>query len=314
MLNLPLCRPLLRATNHRLPDFALSDNKDVVFVQLADPQLGLLERYIEKRDPPFRWDRELVLTKRAVNAINNLVPKPEFVMVCGDLIDAQPGNPDRPAQAADLMRAFEGLHPDIRLLVLPGNHDVGDRPFASDLRDYRSLWGDDYFSFSYKNCKFVVVNSQLYWDSSNCGSEAALQDTWLRSELFASDNKLADHIIVFQHIPLFTEDPDEKDGYFNLPKENRLKLLHLYHDAGVRFIFSGHLHRNGGGLWAPSDGSPTLEVISSSAVGVQLGSDSSGLRVVHVSAERGLTHKYFSFDDLESGASNSFLSGLVSHA
>uniref|UniRef100_A0A183TTX9 Metallophos domain-containing protein n=1 Tax=Schistocephalus solidus TaxID=70667 RepID=A0A183TTX9_SCHSO len=77
-------------------------------------------------------------------------------------------------------------------------------------------------------------------------------------------------------------------------------LLHLYHDAGVRFIFSGHLHRNGGGLWAPSDGSPTLEVISSSAVGVQLGSDSSGLRVVHVSAERGLTHKYFSFDDLES--------------
>ncbi|BHF64313.1 hypothetical protein SprV_0200731500 [Sparganum proliferum] len=212
-------------------------------------------------------------------------------MICGDLIDAQPGNPDRFSQSADLMRTFENLHPEIGLLVLPGNHDVGDRPSANDLTDYRSLWGDDYFSFSYGKCKFIVVNSQLFWDPSNCGSEAALQDAWLRCELSASKNKLVDHIIVFQHIPPFTEYPDEKDDYFNLPKENRLKLLHLYHDAGVRFVFSGHLHRNGGGFWAPSDGSPPLEVVSSSAVGVQLGSDSPGLRIVHVSAERGLTHK-----------------------
>nr|VZI48031.1 unnamed protein product [Spirometra erinaceieuropaei] len=144
-------------------------------------------------------------------------------MVCGDLIDAQPGNPDRTSQSADLMRVFESLHPEIGLLVLPGNHDVGDRPSASDLTDYRSLWGDDYFSFSYGKCKFIVVNSQLFWDPSNCGSEAALQDAWLRCELSASKNKLVDHVIVFQHIPPFTEYPDEKDDYFNLPKESRLK-------------------------------------------------------------------------------------------
>ncbi|VDK77437.1 unnamed protein product [Dibothriocephalus latus] len=305
MLNLRSCAPLLRATNHRLPDFTSSGDGDFFFVQLADPQLGLLERYIEKRDPPFHWDRELVLAKRAVLAINNLVPKPKFVMVCGDLIDAQPGNPDRPTQAADLMKIFEGLHPDIRIMVLPGNHDVGDRPSASDLEDYRSLWGDDYFSFSYEKCKFIVVNSQLYWDSSNCPSEAALQDAWLRNELSASENKLADHTIVFQHIPCFTGDPDEKDDYFNLPKENRLKLLHLYHDAGVRFVFSGHLHYNGGGPWTPSDGAPPLQVVSSSAVGVQLGHDSPGLRVVHVSPKHGLAHKYFTFDELESGGPNS---------
>lgn len=103
-----------------------------------------------------------------------------------------------------------------------------------------------------------------------------------------------------QHIPPFKKSPNEEDDYFNLPKNVREDLLSRYYKAGVRYLFSGHLHYNSGGLWYPQDGSSNapLEIISSSAVGFQLGYDRPGLRIVRV-ASTIVTHKYFTFDELE---------------
>lgn len=91
---------------------------------------------------------------------------------------------------------------------------------------------------------------------------------------------------------------DEVDDYFNLSQKTRLDLLRRYYQAGVRLVFTGHLHYNGGGLWRPSAGADPLEVVSSSAVGVQLGKDKPGLRLVRVSPQ-GIKHKYFTLDELE---------------
>ncbi|KAM7538352.1 hypothetical protein Aperf_G00000059803 [Anoplocephala perfoliata] len=269
---------------HRFTRHLEAPSGEFTFVQLCDPQLALLERYGEKRDPPYKWDRELVLVNRAIAAVNNLLNKPKFVVVCGDLVDAEPGRPQRKEQISDLKSALMKISEGVPIFTLPGNHDLGDSPSPADIDDYKSHWGDDYYTFWCGKVKNIVVNSQLYFDATNCKAEFDAQESWLNAELSAAENKKAEKIIIFQHIPLFKEFPDETDDYFNIPKGNREDLLNRYFKAGVRHVFSGHLHCNSGGFWHPQGGCSTpLEVISTSAVGLQLGEDRSGLRITFLS-------------------------------
>ena len=99
------------------------------------------------------------------------------------------------------------------------------------------------------------------------------------------------HVIIFQHIPWFLQHPDEDDEYFNMPKRIRLPILKKLKEAGVKKVFSGHYHRNAGGY------DEHLEVVVTSAIGFQLGTDKSGLRLVKVSANA-IEHKYYSLDEL----------------
>ena len=95
---------------------------------------------------------------------------------------------------------------------------------------------------------------------------------------------------MFQHIPWFLREPNEQDDYFNITTEPRLRMLKKIKDAGVKYIFSGHYHRNAGGF----DGN--LEMIVTSAIGCQLGEDKSGMRIVRVS-EHQVEHKYYSLEE-----------------
>lgn len=63
------------------------------FIQAADPQLGLMKAW---RDGDCDgggddWAEEVELTKRAVEAVNQLRPRPRFMVLCGDLVHAMPG-------------------------------------------------------------------------------------------------------------------------------------------------------------------------------------------------------------------------------
>lgn len=63
------------------------------FIQAADPQLGLMKAW---RDGDCdsggeEWAEEVELTKQAVEAVNNLRPRPRFMVLCGDLVHAMPG-------------------------------------------------------------------------------------------------------------------------------------------------------------------------------------------------------------------------------
>ncbi|VDL57411.1 unnamed protein product [Hymenolepis diminuta] len=285
--------------DHRYTKHLDSQCEDFTFVILADPQLALFERYCEKRDPPYKWDRELAFVNRAITAVNNLSRRPKFVIVCGDLVDAEPGRSERGGQISDLKSAFAKISPDIPIFTLPGNHDIGNSPSSADIEDYRSHWGDDYYTFWCGKVKNIVINSQPYFDSKNCKAEFERQNIWLNAELCSKENEDAQKILVFQHIPLFKKSSEEDGDYFNIPKEVRKDLMNRYYKAGIRHVFSGHTHYNSIGFWLPegSDSTP-LENITTSAVCFQLGDDKPGLRIVHVTPTN-LTHKYFSFDDLE---------------
>lgn len=119
--------------------------------------------------------------------------------------------------------------------------------------------------------------------------------------------QVAQHIVVFGHIPPFIDSPDEPAGYFNWDVKTRSSFMDTVKKNNVRACFFGHYHRNAGGM----DGD--TEVVVSAAVGVnlvdegdrlnlpvapadpQIGGSVSGLRVVTIS-KGSVAHTYYTLD------------------
>lgn len=260
------------------------------FIQAADTQFGMIESYLEKKPCP-RWDKEIALTEKAIEAVNQMEPKPRFFVVCGDLVDAMPGDELKPAQEADLKRVFSKMTSEVPLVCVCGNHDIGNQPTPASVDAYRNSFGDDYFTFWCGGVMCIVLNSQFYEDASLVQELAQEQDVWLDKQLVEAQQAGAKHVVVFQHIPWFLRKFDEDKVYFNFELEVRLRMLDKFHKAGVRAIFCGHYHRNAGGFYKD------MEVVVTSAIGAQLGCDTHGLRVVKVS-ENKIEHQYYALDDI----------------
>ncbi|CAK9099286.1 Serine/threonine-protein phosphatase CPPED1 (Calcineurin-like phosphoesterase domain-containing protein 1) [Durusdinium trenchii] len=327
------------------------DREEYAFVQMADPQFGMLSSVAKlqwlipmqsviyaatcgfvkgksvlpipvvmkpkqlgaRRKPD--WDEvEIDLSRRAVKLINQMSPRPKFVVVCGDLVHAFPSEgAKQAAQVETFKKIYSEIHRDIPLVCLCGNHDVGDRPTPTSIKVFSSRFGDDYFSFWVGQDKFIVLNSQLYKDASKAAQLADEQDRWLDHELF--DKQDDRHRVIFTHIPPFINEPDEPSSYFPLEKTKRLDLLDRAAQAGVTHWFAGHYHRNAQGTF--EKGGRRVEVVTTGAVGANIttdpkgdelgltGMDSmlgdpsvSGLRVVKVRAS-GISHEFRSIADLE---------------
>nr|KAF6354620.1 calcineurin like phosphoesterase domain containing 1 [Myotis myotis] len=259
------------------------------FIQGADPQFGLMKAWTtgDCDNGGDEWGQEIRLTEQAIQAINKLNPKPRFFVVCGDLIHAMPGMPWRKEQTKDLQRVLRSVDSDIPLVVVSGNHDVGNIPTPETIAEFQETWGDDYFSFWVGGVLFLVLNSQ-----------------WLDQQLSMAEQQKCQHAIVFQHIPLFIQSIDEEDDYFNLTKPMRKEMADKFIKAGVKAVFSGHYHRNAGGTYR------NLDVVVSSAIGCQLGKDTHGVRVVVVTAEK-IVHRYYSLDELSERGIESDLMDLM---
>ncbi|XP_077406231.1 serine/threonine-protein phosphatase CPPED1 isoform X2 [Vanacampus margaritifer] len=204
------------------------------FIQAADPQLGLMKAWREgdSKSGGDEWAEEVELTKQAVEAMNQLRPRPRFMVLCGDLVHAMPGHPFRGDQERDLKTALKGTDPTIPLVFVSGNHDLGNTPTPRTVEQYCTSWGDDYFSFWVSGVLFLVLNSQLFYDASACPQLKEAQETWLDEQLNkVSSSSAPKHILVFQHIPLYIKKPDEDDNYFNLQKEVRQNLMDRFKRA-----------------------------------------------------------------------------------
>lgn len=236
-------------------------NRPVTFAVLADPQLGMYAK-----DNNFL--QETANLEFVIANLNRL--HPDFVVVCGDLTD-RTGDEAEITAYKQIMRK---LDPTIPVYNVPGNHDVGNLPTPSTLAGYRADYGPDYYTFHYANILGIVLDSNLIRSPDNVPDEAAKQEEWLRNTLsHASPNQ---QVIVFQHIPYFLKDADEKDDYFNIPSATRKKYLDLLSANQVHLIFAGHYHRLAGG----TDG-PMTEVVTG-AVGMPIGTASSGFRLVQL--------------------------------
>ncbi len=96
---------------------------------------------------------------------------------------------------------------------------------------------------------------------------------------------------VQQALGLFLKTPDEPDDYFNVPNGPRQEYLNLFKENDIKTIIAGHLHQNSYG----KDGD--LEMITTGPVGLSLGDDPSGLRIVKV-YETHIEHQYYGLNDV----------------
>lgn len=223
--------------------------------------------------------------RSAIELANEL--RPAFVVVGGDMID----DPASEEQLAELMAITGRLDSRIPLKWVPGNHDVAFdtvAPTDESIERYRSVFGPDYYSFDYEATRFVVLNTSVLDHPEHVPDELEAQFAFVEEALATGQDSA--HIVLFGHHPLFVDEADETDSYWNLPTATRHRMLDLIRRYGVRIGFAGHLHRN---ALAQTDG---FEMVTCGPVGVTLGDDPSGLTIVDVDRER-VTYRYVPIDE-----------------
>ena len=252
-------------------------NQLFFFIQMSDPQFGMFST----NGDIFQ---ETQLFEEAIAHANRLAPA--FVINTGDLIN-DPGDEKQLNAALHTIRKFDKSIP---FYMIPGNHDIGDAPTERSLSWYRKSIGKDWYSFDYGRWHFIGLNSCIIANAEYVSQDAEKQWDWLNNDLEqnAFNNS---HTIVFMHHPLFLNDPEEPNDYFNIPRQIRQIYLNLFRKYGIKMVFAGHLHQNN--LTTNS----RLEVITTGPVGMPLGLASSGFRIVKVYADH-IEHKYFGMCDI----------------
>ena len=183
------------------------------FVICSDTQLGIASQNIE-------WETELEYSRQAVCLINSLNPPPRFVCVCGDLIDMEytfeqkrgysskfkskeECDEVQDQQNKDFQRVWRDLRPDVALVCLCGNHDIGNRPTPSSIQRYKDAFGDEFLAFWLNGTYNIVLNNVLFVDPSGAKEIFQKQLAWLEERLRYSHEHDAKMVFVFGHHPWF---------------------------------------------------------------------------------------------------------------
>jgi serine/threonine-protein phosphatase CPPED1 len=222
---------------------------------MCDPQLGFTD-----------YASDLGRFEQAIRQINTL--HPDLVVICGDLVNAA-----KPQSFTDFNEAEARL--TMPAYAAAGNHDVGNHPSHASLEQYRHLVGKDYYAVDHKGCLFVVVNSQL-WKAPIAG-ETDKQDAWLAQTLEAAAKKQR-RIFLVMHYPLFVKQPDEPEGYYNLPLPARRELLALLERYRVEAVLAGHTHTTS------SNDYHGIQMVTSENTSRNFDKHPSGFRVWHVAS------------------------------
>jgi len=168
--------------------------------------------------------------------------KANAVIVNGDVAI---NGPDSDAEIAFAATALRSLR--TRVMVLPGNHDVGDEPPGQDpdqiidadrLARWDGAFAVDRWALDAGGWHLVGVNAQLF--GSGLARER-IQDQWLDEALRTAGRPVA----LFLHKPLFLEDSsDDVANTACMVPSARTRLLDKLDRSDVRLIVSGHLHQH----------------------------------------------------------------------
>ena len=171
---------------------------------------------------------------------------PDFVMHLGDIVHPVPAVPRLYQQAVACFRdQIATLDIDMDLHLVPGNHDVGDKPIdwgpaGAICEDHVTLWqenfGPNYFSVERDRCHFVVLNAQLI--NSGLDSEHR-QSAWLEAYL---DENRGQRFFISLHYPPYLFSADEHEHYDNIAEPGRSWLLALLETYNAEALLAGHAH------------------------------------------------------------------------
>lgn len=257
---------------------AAAYGRRLVIVQVSDPQMGF---YAENGDLSYEIDR----LSDAVERINRL--RPDAVVFTGDLVHDW----DDPVQLETFAALAKRIDRRIRTYYLPGNHDVKRSDGVVDSTPFTDIYGADRFSVRIGRTRLTGFNSVLLKDEIRDCSKEERQFDWLAGVL--ANGRGVECDVVFAHHPLFLYSYDEPDGYSVIVPQKRMRYLSLFEREKVSAYFAGHFHNNAEGTYHG------IPIVTTSAVGRQLGDASPGVRIITVRGGR-IAHCYYNISDIPS--------------
>lgn len=207
----------------------------VVIAQLSDTHLG------ETRAPHAAENLRL-----AVRMINER--HPDTVVLTGDIGE----KPEDWEQARAILKDLSSP-----LYCIPGNHDVHTR----DVNQYRSVFGQDYYSFRVRNVDFIVIDSQLLgnyeeYDAkfppplpAEAEQESNKMLQWLQEQVAKQNGGT---VIGLQHIPPVRDAnfPPDSKPYWVISEPYRSREIDLLHELRIHHMLVGHWHNGRVFDWA----------------------------------------------------------------
>ena len=158
---------------------------------------------------------------RAVEEINLL--DPDFAMTVGDHIQGYSSDVNAMEKMwKEYMEHLSVLK--MPVIFVPGNHDISNTIMY---KFWQEKLGKTHFSFDYKGCHFVGINTEEHQAPESATAIKEFSD-FLVSDI--NKNKSAKHIFIFMHRPLWLED------------KGMWKNIDSALEGSNYTVFAGHYH------------------------------------------------------------------------
>lgn len=195
--------------------------------------------------------------RRLTEHLNEVV-RPDLIINSGDVVVIHPDNTNDRAHARELHDALNAP-----LLVVPGNHDVGEpgtSPWAGlavtdeRIAAFEATWGPGHWRHDIDGVILLGINSELL--GSGLEREAS-QWRWLENTV--AELPAGVPVLLFLHKPVWTVVEGPTEHQFDIGNAASERLLGLFEETDLRAVGTGHLHRYRQKLrgdvievWAPS--------------------------------------------------------------
>ena len=266
---------------------------------ITDTQLGMALKNVNSKQwssKVLKWSGNIEPAEKELQNLNKVLKiindnEFDFIVHTGDIINEI----DKPNDLLNYKNFYNKIKTNI--YHVPGNHDVGLDPnnLSRDGLDfYNNNFGKDFYNFSWNNYELFFLNSSKFMNYSN--KELYIdQITYIKETLNSfSSNK---RIIIFMHHPPYIDNKDilktgsdlihNKDiSYWIFEEKIYSDFFNLFKKHKIEYIFTGHLHIN---LETKFE---DTKIIATSAVGVPLGNDPSGYRIIDFENEN-LSYKFY---------------------
>jgi 3',5'-cyclic AMP phosphodiesterase CpdA len=215
-----------------------TDRRALRFVQVSDSHIGFTGPANTDVTGSFQ---------QAIDKINKLPDRPDFVMHTGDLTHLST------AAQFDQVKQMMGGIKSGAVFVVPGEHDATDDHGVKYRAAFDSFpGGSGWYSFDVKGVHVLaLVNSLSLEKLGHLGTE---QLDFIRQDLAAVHNDTP--IVVFSHIPLFAMYPDWGWG-----TDDAAQALSLMRRFSSVTCLNGHVHQ----VFTKTDGNVTFHSATTTA-------------------------------------------------
>ena len=201
-------------------------------------------------------ERNWPIFDRAMDEVSHL--HADFAIMVGDLIQ---GYTDDTEVIHERWKDFHqhANRIQVPLFFLPGNHDISNKAMYEY---WNANIGRTYYSFDYRNCHFMLLNTEEGWRTDEIGFGAE-QMEWARRDI--SKTQDSRHIFLFMHRPAwrYVGNPALRDAVA------QWEMIESWLEGLPYTVFVGHFHNlayeerkgrpyyilgaTGGELFTPSD-------------------------------------------------------------